>query len=128
MAENEKRASYIAHENENFGSVRIADDVIAWIAGLAATEVEGVSSIAGNITNELLTMLGVKNLSRSLKLQVDGDEVSVALSLIIQYGYSIPKVSNEVQDRVKATVENMTGLHVTEVSVYIAGVDTTKNR
>ena len=128
MAENMARDAHVVYENENAGSVKIADDVIACIAALAATEVEGVDSMAGNITNELISKLGVKNLSKGVKLDLCNDEVSIALSLNMTYGYNIPEVSAAVQDRVKNTVENMTGLHVTDVSISIAGVNTSVNR
>ena len=98
------------------------------IAALAATEVEGVDSMAGNITNELISKLGVKNLSKGVKLELNEDEVSISLSLNMTYGYNIPEVSEMVQDRVKNTVENMTGLHVIDVNVNIAGVNTGVNR
>lgn len=129
MAEkNTERCAHVTFQSENAGSVKIADDVIACIAGLAATEVEGVDSMAGNVTNELIAKLGVKNLSRGVKLDIEGDEVGIALSLNITYGYNIPDVTSMVQDKVKTMVENMTGLHVTEVSVSVAGVNTNVNR
>lgn len=128
MSENENRSAHVVYEKETLGSVKIADDVIACIAALAATEVEGVDSMAGNITNELISKLGVKNLSKGVKLDLNEDEVSVALSLNMTYGYNIPEVSAKVQERVKNTVENMTGLHVADVSVSIAGVNTSVNR
>ena len=92
------------------GEVRIADEVVAIIAGLAATEVDGVDSMAGNITNELVGKLGMKNLSKGVKVDVTEEHVSVDLSLNIKYGYNIPDVSERVQDRVKSAIENMTGL------------------
>ena len=128
MAENENGSIHVVYEKEMLGSVKIADDVIACIAALAATEVEGVDSMAGNITNELISRLGVKNLSKGVKLDLNGDEVSIELSLNMTYGYNIPEVSEQVQERVKNTVENMTGLHVMDVSISIAGVNTSVNR
>lgn len=124
MAENENRAAHVVYEKEGTESVKIADEVISCIAALAATEIEGVDSMAGNITNELISKLGVKNLSKGVRLELRGDEVSITLSLNIIYGYNIPAVSEKVQDRVKTTVENMTGLHVTDVSINIAGIHT----
>ena len=97
--------------------------MVAIIAGLAATEVEGVASMAGNITNELVGKLGMKNLSRGVKVAVSENEVTVELSLNMAYGYSIPKTSAKVQERVKSAIENMTGLSVSEVNIHIAGVD-----
>lgn len=105
------------------GEVRIADEVVAIIVGLAATEVDGVDSMAGNITNELVGKLGMKNLSKGVKVDVTEEHVSVDLSLNIKYGYNIPDVSERVQDRVKSAIENMTGLTVLDVNIRIAGVN-----
>ena len=128
MADMDNRTAHVVYEDDKLGSVKIADDVIACIAGLAATEVEGVSSMAGNITKDLIARLGVKNMSRGVTLEMNEDEVSIELTIVVTYGYSIPEISAQVQDRVKSTVENMTGLHVTDVKINVAGVDTTKNR
>ena len=95
----------------------------AIIAGLAATEGEGVDSMAGNITNELVGKLGMKNLSKGVKVDVTEEHVSVDLSLNMKYGYNIPDVSEKVQDRVKTAIENMTGLHVLDVNIKIASVN-----
>lgn len=96
---------------------------MAIIAGLAATEVDGVDSMAGNITNELVGKLGMKNLSKGVKVDVTEDHVSVDLSLNLTYGYNIPEVSEAVQDRVKSAIENMTGLSVLDINIKIAGVN-----
>lgn len=109
-------------KNTSIGEVQIADDVVAIIAGLAATEVEGVSSMAGNITKEIIGKLGMKNLSKGVKVSVGQDSVTVELSLNIEYGYNVPDVSQKVQDKVKTAIENMTGLRVNEVNIHIAGV------
>lgn len=119
----EKKNSYSIHEELNMGEVQIADEVVAIIAGLAATEVEGVASMAGNITNELVGKLGMKNLSRGVKVAVQENEVTVELSLNMSYGYGIPKTSAKVQEKVKSAIESMTGLSVVEVNIHIAGVD-----
>ena len=118
----EKKNSYSIHEELNMGEVQIADEVVAIIAGLAATEVEGVASMAGNITNELVGKLGMKNLSRGVKVAVQENEVTVELSLNMSYGYSIPKTSAKVQEKVKSSIENMTGLEVADVNIRVAGV------
>lgn len=118
----EFKNSYKVLENGQIGEVRIADEVVAIIAGLAATEVEGVASMAGNVTNELVSRLGMKNLSKGVKVEVTSEAVSVDLALNMEYGYSIPKTSEQVQDRVKQAIENMTGLTVDEVNIRIAGV------
>ena len=119
----EKRNIYKRHENGGMGAVRVADSVVAIIAGLAATEVEGVASMAGNITNELVAKLGMKNLSKGVRIDVLEDVVTVDLNLNIEYGYNILETSKTVQEKVKAAIENMTGLTVADVNVRIAGVN-----
>lgn len=119
----EDRNVYTIHEDGKLGAVQIADDVVAIIAGLAATEVEGVTSMAGNVTNELVSRLGMKNLSKGVKVSVTGGKVNVYLALNLSYGYSIPVTSAKVQEKVKTAIENMTGLEVLEVNIRIAGVD-----
>ena len=124
----ENRSTHKLYEKENIGEVQIADEVVAIIAGLAATEVEGVDSMAGNITNELVGKLGMKNLSKGVKVDVTEEHVSVDLSLNIRYGYSIPSVSEQVQEKVSTAIENMTGLTVLDVNVKIAGVNMDEGR
>lgn len=123
MTETENRSTHKVYEKDKLGEVQIADEVVAIIAGLAATEVEGVDSMAGNITNELVGKLGMKNLSKGVKVDVTEDHVSVDLSLNLTYGYNIPDVSEAVQDRVKSAIENMTGLSVLDVNIKIASVN-----
>ena len=125
----ENRNTHILHhDKEIVGEVQIADEVVAIIAGLAATEIEGVAYMAGNITNELVGKLGMKNLSKGVKVDVLDTSVSVDLTLTMEYGYSIPEVSAQVQERVKSAIENMTGLSVIDVNVKIAGVNIDKTR
>ena len=109
-------------ENKGKGQVQIADEVVAIIAGLAATEVEGVASMAGNITNELVAKLGMKNLAKGVRVEVSPEAVVVDMALNIKYGYAIPGTSKAVQEKVKTAIENMTGLNVSEVNIRIAGV------
>ena len=123
MSELEERNTHKLYEKDAIGEVRIADEVVAIIAGLAATEVDGVDSMAGNITNELVGRLGMKNLSKGVKVDVTEEHVSVDISLNIKYGYNIPDVSEKVQDKVKSAIENMTGLTVLDVNIRIAGVN-----
>ena len=120
MADNRKTFKI---KSDQVGDVRIADEVVAIIAGLATTEVEGVSSMAGNITNEIVSKLGMKNLSKGILVEVMENEVKVDVAINIAYGYSIPDVSTKVQDKVKSAIENMTGLTVAVVNVRIASVD-----
>ena len=120
MADNRKTFKI---KSDSVGDVLIADEVVANIAGLAATEVEGVSSMAGNITNEIVSRLGMKNLSKGIVVEVLDEEVKVDVAINIAYGFSIPEVSSKVQDKVKNAIENMTGLNVAVVNVRIASVD-----
>ena len=110
-------------KSDQLGEVKIADEVVEIIAGLATTEVEGVASMAGNITNEIVSKLGMKNLSKGIMVEVMDGEVKVDVAINIDYGFSIPEVSAKVQDRIKSTIENMTGLNVAVVNVRIASVD-----
>lgn len=118
----EDRQSFSIKEDQS-GEVRVAGEVVAIIAGLAATEVDGVSSMAGNITNELVSKLGMKNLSKGVKISIAESSVKVDIALNIAYGYAIPDVSTKVQERVKNAIETMTGLEVTDVNIRIASVD-----
>ena len=119
----EKRTVYTLEDLGGVGQVRIADEVVTIIAGLAATEVDGVASMAGNITYDLVSMLGVKNLSKGVKVNIKDNNVYVDLNLNIEYGKNLVETCKAVQDRVKTTIENMTGMNVPEVNIHIAGVD-----
>ena len=124
MAEsrNPRRNTYTIYDDNTVGTVQIADEVVAIIAGLAATEVDGVASMGGNITNELVGKLGMKSLSKGVKVEVTEEHVSVNMALNLKYGYSIPDVCEKVQEKVKSAIENMTGLTVLDVNIKIAGV------
>lgn len=119
----EKRTTYKIQDLGGVGEVHIADEVVAIVAGLAATEVEGVASMAGHITNELVSKLGMKNLSRGVRVTVLEGVVTVDLNLNIEYGRNVLEVSKKVQEKVKSSIENMTGLEVADVNIRIAGVD-----
>ncbi len=119
----EKRSVYKIQDIGGIGEVHIADEVVAIVAGLAATEVEGVASMSGNITNDLVSKLGMKNLSKGVKVDVTDGTVTVDLNLNIEYGKSIPKTCKAVQERVKTSIESMTGLSVGTVNINIANVD-----
>ena len=125
MAKDE-RNTYTIQNDASLGEVKIADEVVAIIAALAATEVDGVASMAGNITNELISRLGMKNLSKGVKVDVLEGVVTVSLALNLKYNYSIMDVSAKVQERVKNAVENMTGLEVADVNIRDAGVEMEK--
>lgn len=127
MEKEEKQTGYTL-EDGSMGQVQIADEVVAIIAGLAATDVEGVASMAGNITNELVSKLGKKSLSKGIRVKVEDGVVSVNVALNIAYGYSVPKTCTKVQEKVKAAIENMTGLEVAKVDIQIANVSIAKEK
>ena len=122
MAKDERNI-YTIQNDAGKGEVKIADEVVAIIAALAATEVEGVASMAGNITNELISRLGMKNLSKGVKVDVLEGVVTVSLTLNLKYNYSVVEVSGKVQEMVKNAIENMTGLEVADVNIKVAGVE-----
>lgn len=122
MAKDERNI-YTIQNDASKGEIKIADEVVAIIAALAATEVEGVASMAGNITNELIGKLGMKNLSKGVKVDVLKGIVTVSLALNLKYNYSIVEVSARVQEKVKNAIENMTGLEVADVNIKVAGVE-----
>ena len=126
--ENENQNGYTMETESQIGEVKIADDVVATIAGLATTEVEGVASMQANLPNEIVGKLGVKNLSKGVKIELMRGKVHAELSVIMRYGYSIPKTCNAIQDRVKTAIENMTGLDVESVNIRIVGVETEKSK
>ena len=122
MAKDE-RTTYTIQNDSNMGEVKIADEVVAIIAGLAATEVEGVDCMAGKITNEIISRLGMKNLSKRVRVDVLEGVVTVSLALVLKYNYSIVDVTAKVQEKVKSAIENMTGLEVADVNIRVAGVE-----
>ena len=119
----DERSTYTIKEDENLGEVKIADEVVAIIAGLAAMEVDGVASMSGNATRELISKLGMKSLSKGVKVDVLEGIVTVSLKLHLKYGYNVMDICQKVQEKVKAAIENMTGLTVADVNIRIAGVD-----
>lgn len=119
--EAEKKVMVLKNE-ENVGVIQIADDVVAMIAALAATEVKGVHAIAGNITNELMSKAGMKKLTKGVRVTVKEGSVAVDLAVTMEYGFNIPATCQKVQAKVKAAIENMTGLSCEDVNIRIAGV------
>lgn len=116
------------YDDKKNGTVQIAEDVLASITGLAATEVEGVASLGGNITNDKIGHIRRKAIFRGVKVDVLEGVASVRIIINMKYGYSIPDVTRQVQERVKSALENMTGLEVSDVNVSVAEVvvDTAK--
>lgn len=125
MEQETAKNTKVSQEDESFGTVKIADDVVAMIAALAATEVDGVTSMNGNMANELLSRVGVKGLARGSKVEIFNKKVKVELAITMEYGFNIPATCQRVQNRVKNSIENMTGLEVTDVNIRISGINMT---
>lgn len=106
----------------SLGAVRIADEVVAVIAGLAATEIDGIAGMSGGIVGGIAEMLGHRNLSRGVKVDVGEHEAAVDLFIIVEYGVRIPDLALRAQESVKQAIESMTGLAVIEVNVHVQGV------
>ncbi len=119
----DERNTYKLAGGSEMGEVQIADEVVAIIAGLATTEVEGIASMVGNVSREIVSKLGMKSLSKGVKVDVLEGIATISVSVNLAYGYNIMDVSAKVQDKVKTAVENMTGLVVADVNVRIASVE-----
>lgn len=117
------KTDYTIQLEDNLGEIVIADEVIAVITGLAAMEVEGVASMAGNATRELISKIGIKTLSKGVKVDVLENVVTVDATLNLKYGYNVKDVSVKVQEKVKVAIENMTGLQVADVNIRVAGIE-----
>lgn len=112
--------------NKEYGNVKIADDVVAIIAGVAANEIPGVTSMSGGITGGFSEMLGMKNLSKGVKVEIKENEVAIDVFIVVEYGKNISEIGKNVQENIKNSVESMTELNVVEVNVNIQGVNIAK--
>ncbi len=106
----------------SLGSIRIADEVVGIIAGLAATEIDGIAGMSGGLVGGIAEMLGKKNFAKGVKVEVGEREAAVDLYIIVKYGVRIPDVALSVQENVKQAIESMTGLSVVEVNIHVQGV------
>ncbi|MDP2892203.1 MAG: Asp23/Gls24 family envelope stress response protein [Bacillota bacterium] len=104
------------------GKISFADDVIATIAGLAASEVPGLAGMSGGIVDGIVEFLGKKNFTKGVKVEVGNEEAAIDLFVVMEYGAKIHEVCAEIQQAVKRAVETMTGLRVMEVNVFVQGV------
>lgn len=114
-------------ENSNLpselGVVKIADEVVSIVAGLAAADIEGVASMSGGIAGGIAEVLGRRNLSKGVKVEVGTEDTKIDIFIIVKYGVRIPDVAWDIQEAVKKAVETMTGLKVTHVNVHVQGVN-----
>ena len=125
MEENKNPEVVEVEEVNEAEGIKISNDVIAVIAGVAASEVPGVSAMAGGLTGGLTEALkGKKNLAKGIKVEATEKTAKIDVNIIVEYGSRIPDVAFEIQNRVKKSVESMTGLKVEEVNVHVQGVNT----
>lgn len=126
--EEERNEEVVSEEitiSSDNNEIKIADDVVAVIAGVAVSEVPGVAEMAGGFAGGITEVLsGKKNLAKGIKVEVGDKETKIDVNIIVEYGIRIPDVAFEIQNRVKKSVETMTGLTVTEVNVHVQGVST----
>ncbi len=121
--EEEKKATLTIQDDDGIGFIRIADDVVSDIAGLAATEVDGVARLSGNVSDELVSKLGIKNLSKGIRVEYSENTFTVEVMVVVKFGFNIVEVSRAVQERVRQALLTMTGLSVSKVNVRVAGID-----
>lgn len=110
-------------EESNMGIVKISDEVVGVIAGLAATEIKGIVGMSANLVGGITQILtGKKNLSKGVKVNVGENSAAIDLYVVVEYGYKIPEVGKQVQENVKKTVETMTGLVVSAINIHVQNV------
>ena len=112
----------VVKKETGLGTIRVADEVVSIIAGLATTEVDGIAGMSGGIAGGIAEILGRKNFSKGVKVEVGEKEAAVDLYIIVKYGIRIPEVALAAQENVKRAIETMTGLTVVEVNVHVQGV------
>ncbi len=108
--------------NETTTSVKIGDDVVSVIAGLAASEVEGVAGMSGGIAGGIAELVGRKSMAKGVKVELKESDAVINLNIIVNYGAKIPEIAENIQNNVKSAVETMTGLNVQEINIYVQGV------
>lgn len=120
------KEGYVLNDETGIGDIKVSANVVMTIAAVAALEVAGVHSLQGTAADEIVTMLKIKNLAQGVRIEIENNQAKVALAIILEYGYSIPKISSQVQEKVKSAIETMTGLEVVSVNVRIGGVNIDK--
>ena len=122
MSEKEKDTNILIDE-ESAGVIKIADDVIASIVGLAVTEVDGVSKLTGGVSRDIIAKLGKNSLANGVRVLIEEQLIKVDISIVVKFGYNILEVSREIQEKVKSTLLTMTGLECKSVNVRVSNVD-----
>ena len=114
------------NNSENLGELKVTHEVIAIIAGLAAVEIDGVYSMSGGLSGGIAQALGIKNLSKGIKVDIKGKKVEVNIYIIAEFGARIPDVAWNMQEKVKKVVEEMTGVQIVEVNIHVQGINIPK--
>ncbi len=128
MSENEtKKVENVEVKETEVNGIKIAEEVVAKIAGIAASEVKGVFGMNGGLVEGFSEIFGKKSFSKGVKVQVTEKDATIDLYIIVEYGCRIPDIAWEIQNRVKTSVENMTGLKVLEVNIHVQGVNLPKD-
>lgn len=117
----------MTEENMEYGNVKISDEVVAAIASVAAMEIPGVVNMSGGFTGGFSEMLGKKSQSKGVKVELNDNDAIIDVNIIVEYGKNISEIGKKVQENVKNSVETMTELNVSQVNVYIQGVNISKN-
>jgi uncharacterized alkaline shock family protein YloU len=108
----------------NHGKVNIADDVIGVIGSIAAAEIEGVKSLSGTFSEEIMSVMGKKSFNKGVRVEMENDVILIELSVIVDYGTKIHEIAKQVQENVKVAIESMTGFKVSAVNVFVEGINT----
>jgi len=108
----------------NHGKVNIADDVIGVIGSIAAAEIEGIKSLSGTFSEEMMSMIGKKSFNKGVRVEMENDVILIELSVIVDYGTKIHEIAKLVQENVKLAIESMTGFKVSAVNVFVEGINT----
>ena len=127
MDEKEIVGEIVEVKETEVNGIKISEDVVAQIAGKAASEVSGVAGMSGGIVGGISEMLGKKSFSKGVKVQVGEKETTIDLFIIVEYGARIPDIAWEIQNKVKTVVENMTGLKVVDINIHVQGLNLPKD-
>ena len=118
-----KQQEHSAGETVNaYGSIKISEEAIAGIVSMVVAQIKGVSSMSGSMTSGLTEMLGKKNLTKGVKVELNNQDVIIAVYIFVEYGVKIPKLALEIQNQVRDSIQTMTGLRAKEVNIYVQGV------
>ena len=117
----------MSNDNNNNKHLEIENEVVAIIAGLAATEVKGVAGMSGGIAGGFAEMLGRKNLTKGVEIETENNKVNLDIFIIVDYGVSIPKVTDNIRNNVKDAIKQMTGLETEELVIHVQGVEFSNN-